>query len=419
MRNAWRAAPRRKTHSAFRIPHSAFHRAGFTLLEVLLAIAITLLTMSLVGAVLHMQLKVIEGTRGEVEQAQLARALLKHIADDLRNVVKYDPLEVSLPSSAGAAAGVTAAATAASAAAAAGATDAGGGGAGATGTGSSGSSGGSPTGGTGASTGGSQGGSASSPSGSSASPMGNTSGMGSGADSGMPATSSSSSSYGTPGVRGDLDDYGRPRLQIDISRLPRRDQLLAAEQGIGSGGRISDIKTVTYFVDELGLRRYEISRAESVVAAEEGDDTARMSEGAAVLAAEVADIHFEFYDGQQWQEAWPPESADETTPKLPLAVHIILYFKLPGFASDYAGLSSFDLGALPQRRLIVPLPAAELPDESASAATQNSSSSGSNSSSSKSSNSNSSSSKSSNSSNSTGGSNTSGSKASSGSGGSR
>ena len=83
----------------------AFSRRGFTLLEVLLVILITVLTMNLVGMALYQQLRIIEGTHGDVEQAQLARALLRNIGDDLRNVIKYAPMPVTLPSGGSAMAG--------------------------------------------------------------------------------------------------------------------------------------------------------------------------------------------------------------------------------------------------------------------------------------------------------------------------
>src|SRR2546421_9973079 len=86
------------SHSAFRIPNSA-SRPGFTLLEVLLAISISVLVLFLVGTALYLQLRIIDGARSEVEQAQVARALLRHIGDDLRNVIKYDPQQGSIPAS--------------------------------------------------------------------------------------------------------------------------------------------------------------------------------------------------------------------------------------------------------------------------------------------------------------------------------
>ncbi len=105
-----------------------------------------------------------------------------------------------------------------------------------------------------------------------------------GSDSGGSTASSSSQSSSfspdaIPGVRGYADS-----LKIDISRLPRRDQLLAAEQG-AAGGRASDVKTVTYFVDDpgttldgsVGLKRYEISRAESLMSIEDGSEDRRRS----------------------------------------------------------------------------------------------------------------------------------------------
>src|SRR5262245_3089913 len=102
----------RPTQFAFRIPHSAC-RPGFTLLEVLLAISISVLVLFLVGSVLYQHLRIMDGTRAEVEQAQLARALLRNIGDDLRNVIKYDPQPVSVPPSDSGASGAASAGAAA------------------------------------------------------------------------------------------------------------------------------------------------------------------------------------------------------------------------------------------------------------------------------------------------------------------
>src|SRR5205809_6834379 len=103
-----RGAPRRIARPAFPA------RRGFTLLEVLLVILITVLTMNLVGMALYQQLRIIEGTHGDVEQAQLARALLRNIGDDLRNVIKYAPMAVTLPSGGSAMAGAASALSSAS-----------------------------------------------------------------------------------------------------------------------------------------------------------------------------------------------------------------------------------------------------------------------------------------------------------------
>jgi hypothetical protein len=199
---------------------------------------------------------------------------------------------------------------------------------------------------------------------------------------GTGSTMSSSSSLSpdqVPGVRG-FPDF----LKIDISRLPRRDQLLASEQG--RAGRISDVKTVAYFVDDpsttpdgvAGLRRCEVARAESLMSLEEGTDEQLMRSNSKVLAEEVVRIRFEYNDGTQWYENWPPAepTTEEEAAQLPLAVHVVLYLKPPGFDEEYGGQAwgGIDMSTFPQRRLIVPLPAAEPPDASAGTTSPDSSS---------------------------------------------
>jgi prepilin-type N-terminal cleavage/methylation domain-containing protein len=384
-------------NSAFRIPRSAFvrRRPGFTLLEVLLAIAITLLVLSLVGMAAYSQLRIIEQTRTEAQQAQVARALLRHIGDDLRNVIKYSPIEVSLPT-AGAAAAASGAASALEGSptggtggtGGAGTGGTGGMGSGGTGSGGMGSGGMGPggTGGVGASQGGGgSGGQGGSPSGARSSGSGSTTSGTSGGVSSDSGRSSSEPSFNPdtiPGVR------GFPNLiKIDVSRLPRRDQLLAAEQGVGASGLPSDVKTVAYFVDDPttamdgrpGLKRYEISRAESMASIEQGAEESLVQEHAQLLADEVVRINFQYSDGQQWYETWPPAEpqSQQEAAQLPLAVHVILYLKPPGFDAEYGGQdwSGIDVSGFPQRRLIVPLPAAEPAGGSASSSSSSDSSS--------------------------------------------
>ncbi len=403
-RPAKRRCPRLRTpHSALRTPNSTFRnpqsairnrpRSGFTLLEVLLAIAITLLTMSLVGGAVYSQLRIMEQIRIDTQQAQVARALLRHIGDDLRNVIKYAPIEVSIPT--GAAGGMGTGSMGGSGAPTGGSGDMGMGGTGQTGMGQtgtpggasggqSGGQGGSGTGGTGQG-GGSSAGSGTTGGSQTSSGNSSTTGESTGA---MPAESSSFNPDAIPGVRGFADF-----IKIDISRLPRRDQLLAAEQGLGTGGRATDVKTIAYFVDDpsttqdgtVGLKRYEIARAESLMSVETGEEEQLMRTNSKLLADEVVRIRFEYTDGSgQWYEVWPPAEPQSETEAalLPLAVHVVLYLKPPGFDNEFAGQawSGLDMTGFPQRRLIVPLPAAELPDESATSSSSDSSSSDSNSS---------------------------------------
>ncbi len=70
------------------VPYS---RGGYTLLEVILALALTVVVLGLVGVGIHVHLAVAAKSREQVEEAQLARALLQRIADDLRNAVPFQP----------------------------------------------------------------------------------------------------------------------------------------------------------------------------------------------------------------------------------------------------------------------------------------------------------------------------------------
>ena len=62
-------------------------RGGFTLLEVLLAVGISMLAMAAVYAAMGIHLRFIEAGDNDVERAQLARAVLGRIAEDLRATV--------------------------------------------------------------------------------------------------------------------------------------------------------------------------------------------------------------------------------------------------------------------------------------------------------------------------------------------
>ena len=73
-------------------------RTAFTLLEVILAMSLTAVILGLVGMAIQVNLGVIDKSRRQVEEAQLARALLQRIADDLRNAV---PFQATAPSGSG------------------------------------------------------------------------------------------------------------------------------------------------------------------------------------------------------------------------------------------------------------------------------------------------------------------------------
>ncbi len=68
---------------------------GFTLLEVILALSLTAVILGLIIMAVHVQLGVADKSEAQVQEAQLARALLQRIADDVRNAVPFRPTQAS------------------------------------------------------------------------------------------------------------------------------------------------------------------------------------------------------------------------------------------------------------------------------------------------------------------------------------
>ena len=70
-------------------------RQGFTLLELLLALLLLVALLAAIGLAVGVQLRATDTGRSDVAQAQLARAILRQMADDLRGAIWYEPLDVS------------------------------------------------------------------------------------------------------------------------------------------------------------------------------------------------------------------------------------------------------------------------------------------------------------------------------------
>ncbi len=70
----------------------AVARRGFTLVEVILAMALAVVVLGLVGFGIQIHTQVATKSRDQVEEAQLARVILQRIADDLRNAT---PLQIA------------------------------------------------------------------------------------------------------------------------------------------------------------------------------------------------------------------------------------------------------------------------------------------------------------------------------------
>ncbi len=263
-------------------------RKAFTLLEVMLALALTTVTITLMGMAMHVHMVVAEKSRDQVEEAQLARALLQRIADDIRNAVPYQP-------PAGSSSGGSA---------------------------SSSSGGGSAT---------------SATSAASAAVVGSSSGSAATASSATAANSSSSGTSTTMpvsgGVFGDMQD-----VQIETARRPRltRAMLAAADDG-SQPAMLSDIRIVSYSLGAPtgtgptgptsdgnatgGVYRSEMDRALFYMAQQQGQssppDAVKLGDP---TVGEVIDLKFQYYDGSNWNDEWDSNQQG----KLPSAVKVKL-----------------------------------------------------------------------------------------------
>jgi hypothetical protein len=270
-------------------------------------------------------LRVLDNGRQEVEEAQLARAILRRIADDLRSTIRYEKIDTGSILSSGA-------------------TNLGGASALLGGSGQSGESGGTPP---GSNSSGNSGSSSESPS--SEEESGETQSV---AESGLINP--------VPGLYGNLYE-----LQVDVSRLPRIDQydrLLKTEDGRLTD-LVSDVKSVAYYLagdsaGTTGLVRREMDRAATQWAQNNGG-LQSMAEYEQLLAPEVVALEFRYFDGVDWLEEWDSSIANN----LPVAVEISLAVTNPAVKQSAA--SMVDLASMSAEegyrvyRLLVHLPASK------------------------------------------------------------
>jgi prepilin-type N-terminal cleavage/methylation domain-containing protein len=295
------------------------YRRGFTLLEVILALGLSLVLIAAIGSAIALYTRLFDSGRTNIEEAQLARALLRRMADDIRGAVLHSEVDVSklVSAVAGSTSGTSAS-----------------------------SSGGSTS-------------SASSSSGSSASSANNSASGDSATDESMLDTSALEESLvdeltdlSSTGPQNNPGLYGNAcQLQIDVSRLPRIDQYMLAEyQDAGSGidpltgapsvDRVSDLRNVSYYIFGdaatiamgssagmpmgFGLLRRDIDRAAALYSAQNGMQ-ADLDAAAELIAPEVESIQFAYYDGYSWYDCW-----DSTqNGGLPMAVQITLAIARP------------------------------------------------------------------------------------------
>lgn len=306
---------------------------GITLLELLLALGLTGVIMVVISIAIDLHLRTFNTRRANVEESQLARALLRHIAKDLRSTVWYEPIDltgVQQISVTEEVAELLESVDGAGGALEDGGDSAPGGDTGRDDTGRDDTGGGD----TGGDTGGGD--------------MGDDTGMlddgGLLGDMGldMGVTENNVDIAGAieptsvPGLFGNQFE-----LRVDVSYLPRADQYdMSAMNPADTGGvrdMTSDVKSVSYFLqtsDEAdpaamlsgsaisgiaGLARRQQDRAVTAWASDSGGLEAADHSGA-LLAPEVNYLEFRYFDGLDWYTEWDSEQMEG----LPVAVEITI-----------------------------------------------------------------------------------------------
>lgn len=279
-----------------------------TLIEVLLALALSAIVAGVVGTLIQTYLVNENIGKDRVEQAKLARLTLSMIADDIRAVVRPQNFDGSgLEQILG---GESASSS-----------------------------------------------SSSTSSGMSMSSMGSSSMDGSSLDGGTGISSSAdgtSSLAGSDGIT-NLSElppgiYGtQSSIEFDISRLPRPDEYfpMAADPTSGIVGDMpSDVKTISYFVqydgtsgvqdplgqseryapnrqvdlggNAVGLVRRSVDRAITQYAYLNATSDSLLRTGE-IIAPEVVGLEFQYFDGTMWQIQW-----DSSTMGLPTAIKVTI-----------------------------------------------------------------------------------------------
>jgi prepilin-type N-terminal cleavage/methylation domain-containing protein len=314
-------------------------RRGFTLLEVMLAVGLSAVVIYLIAGAIDFHLRQLTVRKTRIEEAQLARAILQRMADDLRAVVVDRPVDFS-------SVGQLASALA--------------------------------PGGSGQSDGGSGGDEAPT-------------------DGSSPASDLVDSSLlpATPGVYGNTYE-----LQVDISRIPRYEEYALVQESADPAmlQSLSDVKTVSYLMlgqpgmtgaplarsnassytsnltntrslglppDQLwqGLGRRVLDRAATRFAMNNADYSFLEAQ-TELFAPEVLLVQFRYFDGLQWLTEWDTEQYGG----IPLAVELVLVLQANDATSSDLSLNERSasqqdvLGQFdPEHvyRLVVQLPAAE------------------------------------------------------------
>lgn len=278
-------------------------RTGLTLLELMLALALTAVLLGLIGMAVDVHLRMLDSRQARVERSQLARAILTRIATDLRSAIQPSASASDMSSVEDLASSATSILD------------------------------------------------------DSGADMADLSAAASdlGLDASGLTTDSTDIADSTtlptsPGLYGNQYE-----MQVDISRIPRVDefQQLTSPNPMGGIHDIpSDLKTVAYYVrqpgsavtpstqtigsdaSEGGLVRRVLDRQVTLYASESGDVNS-LNQYGDVLAPEVTAMELSYFDGMQWMTEWNSEEMGG----LPLAVRITLSLR-PEIPASSSGLES-------------------------------------------------------------------------------
>lgn len=273
-------------------------RLGMTLLELILALSLSVLIMAAIGMAINLHMKTLHARRTNVEEAQLAQQVLRRLANDLRSAVQYQVIDFSaIEQLASGQAGASAMA-----------------------------------------------GMAGDDSGLGAALLAGLSGEDETSATEQTSIASSMAPPTIPGLYGNQYE-----LQVDVSHLPRVDEyhvMLNPLSGETVADIPSDVKTVAYYLQPdtmatattntlndptmadrvratgavgRGLVRRQVDRAVSLWAAQNNNLDALNLQGE-LLAPEVTGLEFRYYDGTEWLTEWDSDIRQG----LPVAVAIAI-----------------------------------------------------------------------------------------------
>jgi type II secretory pathway pseudopilin PulG len=166
-------------------------------------------------------------------------------------------------------------------------------------------------------------------------------------------------------------------VMLDISRLPRLDQYNPlVERPTDQVSTPSDIKSVAYFASSIeggidpaismqrstvtgGVYRRQIDRA---VANYRGEESLMQTpdEFTELVAREVAQLEFRYFDGEGWQNDWDSEEQGGLPSAVEIAIVVDPARSVGTTNYQYPG---FNPALMERHRLVVYLPMSDLPSE--------------------------------------------------------